>query len=115
MIPDYWPHKVNIKPLSVNKCWQGRRFKTQDYKQYEKDVLIQLKPMEIPEGGIKLIIEAGLSNKAADLDNIAKPFIDILQKKYGFNDSQIYGLTMIKVLVKKGEEYIEYIIESLYD
>lgn len=101
--------RINIKPMTVNQCWRGgKRFKTDQYKAYIDDVLLQLRPREIPEGRLNLTIEAGFSNKGADLDNIAKPFIDILQKKYGFNDNRIYKLTLIKEIVKKGEEYIAF-------
>ncbi|MGR3218942.1 MAG: RusA family crossover junction endodeoxyribonuclease [Candidatus Anammoxibacter sp.] len=100
--------KVSIKPLSVNRCWQGKRFKTKEYKQYEKGCLIQLKPMDIPNGNLELHINVGFSNKNADLDNIAKPFIDILQKKYGFNDAAIYSLSLYKNIVPKGNEYISF-------
>ena len=34
--------KIEIKPLSINKCFQGRRFKTNDYKNYEKELLLKL-------------------------------------------------------------------------
>ena len=30
---------LKIKPLSVNQVWQGKRFKTKTYKDYEKNVL----------------------------------------------------------------------------
>ncbi|MCK5236103.1 MAG: RusA family crossover junction endodeoxyribonuclease [Deltaproteobacteria bacterium] len=100
--------KINIKPLSVNACYRGRRFKTPAYKQYEKDVLIQLKAMSVPEGELELHIQAGFSNKGADLDNIAKVFIDILQVKYNFNDSRIYHISLYKRIVPKGDEYISF-------
>lgn len=100
--------KINIKPLSVNQCWQGKRFKTKKYKQYENAIMIMLPPTVIPEGDLELHIQVGFSNKQADIDNIAKPFIDILQKKYGFNDSRIYQLSLYKRIVPKGEEYISF-------
>ena len=70
---------VKIKPLSVNKCWQGKRFKTDDYLKYEEEVLLNLKPHKIPDGDLHIILDFGVSNMAADVDNPAKPFIDILQ------------------------------------
>ena len=74
---------MRVKPLSVNKCWQGRRFKTPEYKGYEKELTLTLpKKMEIPDGHLELSMEVGLSNSLADLDNVCKPFQDILQKKY---------------------------------
>jgi len=101
--------KIQIKPLSVNQCWAGKRFKTPEYKQYEKDVLIQLPKLDIPKDvDLYLRLEIGFSNKASDLDNVAKPFIDILQKKYDFNDCRIYLLIITKYIVKKGKEYIEF-------
>ena len=100
--------KVNIKPLSVNQCYRGRRFKTKEYNQYEKDVMAQLPTLIIPGGELELHIQAGFSNKGADIDNIAKTFIDILQKAYCFNDNRIYQLHLYKKIVPKGEEYISF-------
>jgi len=100
---------IFIKPLSVNKCWQGRRFKTPDYTVYEHEFLtllsIQSEPFAIYEK-MWITIIAGLSYKKADIDNIVKPVLDILQKKYGFDDNQIYKLTAIKKIVDKGSEYV---------
>ena len=106
--------RVNIKPLSVNALWQGRRFKTPKYKRYETDVLKQLRPMQIEGGNLELTIKAGFSNKSADLDNICKAFTDILQKAYGFNDSRIYQINLTKEIVPKGKEFIEWDINKLY-
>ena len=101
--------KIQIKPLSVNEVWKGRRFKTDKYKAYEYELSLKLPPLEIPKGKIELTLICGLSNKLSDIDNIAKPFIDVLQKVYGFNDNQIYDLHLIKQDVKKGKEYIEFL------
>lgn len=105
-----------IKPLSVNECWQGRRFKTPKYQSYEQELfykLARLPIIKLPEGKLWLQIKVGLSNKTADLDNIAKPFIDILQKFYGFNDKMIYELELKKEDVKKGNEFIHFAIKSV--
>jgi Holliday junction resolvase RusA-like endonuclease len=96
--------KVNIKPLSVNECWQGRRFKTEKYKSYELEC-IYLLPNNIDITN-KLNIEFGMSSKLSDIDNPLKPFLDILQKKYGINDRNITELTVKKTVVTKGNEYI---------
>ena len=105
-------NKVKVKPLSINKCFQGKRYKTIDYRVYCQEVYYLLPNIKIPKGKLKLNIEAGLSSKNADIDNIAKPFIDILQKKYEFNDRNIYKLEMEKKDVKKGKEYIKFKIEK---
>jgi len=106
--------KINIKPLSVNKCWQGRRFKTNDYKVYEKELLYLL-PNSISinkQSHILLCIELGLSNKLQDIDNVLKPFLDILQKKYDFNDNMIYSILIEKKIVPKEDEYIDFEIKQ---
>lgn len=100
--------RVNIKPLSVNECWRGRRFKTDKYSIYERNVLMLLKPMKTPIDKIYLKIKIGLSSKNADIDNVLKPFIDILQIKYSFNDKNIFKITIEKEIVKKKAEYIDF-------
>ena len=98
---------IKIKPLSVNKAWKGRRFKTKDYTDYETELLTLLPcNISIPDDNIKLSIKYGMSNAGADIDNPIKPFLDVLQKKYGFNDNRIYELSIRKEKVKKGDEFI---------
>lgn len=104
--------RLDIKPLSVNQAWQGKRFKTPAYKRYERDVLMLLKPVTIPEGDLAISITYGFSNKQSDVDNPTKLFIDILQKKYGFNDSRVTRLDLTKCKVKKGAEFIDFEIRE---
>jgi len=94
---------LDIKPLSVNKAWQGKRFKTNDYKNYETEVLYLLPNKINVDLSDKLCISLtfGFKNKSSDIDNPVKLFIDILQKKYGFNDSQIFELNIKKEITKK--------------
>tara|TARA_R110002072_G_C7909622_1_gene530243 strand:+ start:313 stop:639 length:327 start_codon:yes stop_codon:yes gene_type:complete len=105
--------RVPIKPLSVNQAWQGRRFKSDAYKRYERDVLMLLRPMSIPEGYLSISLVFGFSSKSADFDNPVKPFVDCLQKKYRFNDRAIKRAEITVEEVKKGDEFIEFTIESL--
>jgi Holliday junction resolvase RusA-like endonuclease len=105
--------KINIKPLSVNECWQGQRFKTKEYKQYEKDLLLMLPKIKLTIQKVSIEIVFGFSNSLADIDNPLKPFLDILQKKYGINDRDIYKLIVSKEVVKKGTEFIKYEIKEL--
>jgi len=104
---------IKIKPLSVNQCWQGKRFKTPKYKAYEYELLMLLPKISVPNGLLHLKVVFGLSSKLNDIDNGLKPFIDILQKKYSFNDRDIYKLTVEKVIVNKREEFIEFKIKQL--
>jgi len=104
---------LNIKTLSVNEAWTGRRFKTQAYKDYERAVLFMLPTLYIPKGKLRLELVYGFSNKASDIDNPTKSFQDILSKKYGFNDNMIYELSIKKEIVKKGNEFVKFKIEAL--
>ena len=105
--------KINIKPLSVNECWQGRRFKTKEYKQYEKDLLLMLPNIKLKIQRVSIDIVFGFSNSLCDIDNPLKPFLDILQKKYNINDRDIYKLIVSKEVIKKGNEYIKYQITEI--
>lgn len=107
-------NRVNIKPLSVNKAWQGRRFKTQDYKDYEEELLYILPKIEVPEGKkYKLKMLVGFSNRNSDLSNSIKQFEDVLCKKYGFDDRYIFEISMKKEIVKKGEEFISFSLTDI--
>ena len=103
--------RVDIKPLSVNEAWKGRRFKTDDYKRYERAMLFILPRITLPEPPYQIYYEFGFSNAQSDYDNPCKPLGDILQKKYGFNDKEIYLAIVRKIIVKKGREYINVRIE----
>lgn len=54
--------KFNVKynPLSVNDAWQGRRYKTEEYRRYERDLLLLLPRIKIPEPPYRLEIEFGI-------------------------------------------------------
>lgn len=106
-------NKIEIKPLSVNDAWQGKRFKTKNYEYYERDLLRILPKLEVPEGTLKVNYIFGLSSKNADGDNCIKQFQDIISAKYGFNDRRIYKWIVEKVDVKKGDEFIEFEIEKI--
>jgi hypothetical protein len=80
-----------IKALSVNSGFQGKRFKTVEYKKYERNVLLLLPKMQVGKAPYKLYIEFGLSSKLQDLDNCIKFLQDCLVKKYGFDDRDIYN------------------------
>ena len=105
---------VNIKPLSVNQVWQGRRFKTPLYKAYEKEMLLKLPNLNLNTKALLSVdITFGYSTRASDIDNGLKPFLDCLQKKYGINDNKIYSLNVTKEIVKKGDEFIQFSIKEI--
>ena len=105
---------IKIKPLSVNAVWKGKRYKTDKYQNYEKELFWALLPktLFIPEGKLQIYLQWGFSNIGSDWDNPIKPFQDVLQMKYNFSDARIYKGIVEKVKVKKGEEYIKFEITS---
>lgn len=105
--------RVKIKPLSINKAFQGRRFKTRDYTAYEKECLLKMRPLKFPQGKVSLVIKYGFSNKASDIDNPTKLILDLMQKRYKFNDKDVYEIHSYKTIVPRGEEFWEVEIKPL--
>jgi len=105
--------KILVKPMSVNEAWKGKRFKSVAYMKYQKRVSMLLPHLILNATNLKVSLEFGFSNKASDIDNPTKQVLDILSKKYHFDDREIYEMNLKKVIVKKGEEYFSFKIESL--
>jgi len=103
--------KLNIKPLSVNEAWRGKRFKSHKYNDFELEMLLLIPKQKIPEGDLEITLEFGFSNKASDIDNPVKLTLDCLQKKLKFDDKSIYLLHLQKTIVPKGSEFIKYTIK----
>jgi Holliday junction resolvase RusA-like endonuclease len=103
---------IQIKPLSVNKCWLGKKRKSADYRRYEEAIASCIEDREPlwDKGRLTVSFIFGFSNNSADVDNPIKPLQDILQSVYKFNDKRIFRLLVEKVLVKKGEEFLSYSI-----
>lgn len=98
---------IKIKPLSINKAFQGKRYKTRDYLSFERELFYQLKPLKDKlKDKISLTLTFGFSNKGQDIDSSVKLTIDVLQKRHHFNDNRIYRLLVIKDIKPKGQEYI---------
>lgn len=103
---------IKTKPISVNDCWQGKRYKTPLYNSFQNAILLILPKIQLPSPPYKINFEFGFSSTKSDWDNPVKPIQDILSKRYGFNDNQIYEATVRKKVVKRGEEYFSFLIES---
>lgn len=106
-------YKVDIKPLSVNQVWQGKRFKTSKYKSYEREMILKLPKIKMPKPPFKVYYEFGMSSSLSDWDNPIKPFQDILQKKYNIDDRDIFEANVKKVKTEKGKEYIKFKITTI--
>ena len=105
---------IDIKILSVNKAWKGRRFKSDDYKQYETDVYRLLTGVpKAPEGALQVHYKFYMVNhKLADNDNPVKPLQDILKLRGIIKDDRfIYRTIIDKIPAKK--ERIEVEIQNM--
>ncbi len=103
--------KINIKPLSANEAFRGRKYRTPKYDKYINDLMYLLPRIKHTEPPYLIEIVIGYSNVLSDIDNALKPFIDCLQKKYGFNDRHIFKLIVEKKIVSKGNEFIDFEIK----
>lgn len=104
--------KIDIKPLSVNEAYRGRRFSTPALKAYKELLTYCLPKMKIPDGRLSVSYEFGVSSPRSDGDNLIKATQDIIAEKYGFNDNRIYEWHIKKVVVGKGEEYVGFSIRK---
>ncbi len=105
---------LDLKPLSVNAAYRGRRFATKDLTEYKKALGYLLPRMTVPEGKLAVYYTFGVS-AATDGDNLIKAFQDAIAEQYGFNDKRIYEWHIKKVEAKKGKEFIEFDISTALD
>ena len=104
---------LDVKPLSTNCLFKGRKYRTDKYDKYEAELLSKL-PKNIPVGNApyRLNIEFG-TGKLQDIDNNLKGFLDVICKHLKINDRDIYQLHVNKVLVKKTKEYVKFELVSI--
>lgn len=107
--------KLRVKPLSVNEIYKGRRFRTDKYNVYIRQLMFCLPNMTIPKGKLEIEYRFGLSSKLADIDGPVKAITDILQKRYSFNDRDVFRMVINKEIVTKGNEYIEFKITPYFE
>lgn len=104
--------RLKVKPLSANSMfWKRGKLtkKTTAYEEYQLEIREELRGIEWPFGKdqVSIHVEAGLSARQADLDNVLKPLLDTLQGIYEeFNDNKCYYLEAHKEIVPKGDEYL---------
>ena len=104
----------NIKPLSINKAFQGRRFKTKDYKGYERDLHALGGHFETIKGDVEVTVEWYLKNdKMTDIDNPTKLVLDYLTKAGAYEDDRkIRVLHLYKYETPTKEDYFRITIQK---
>ena len=98
---------IPLKAISVNKVWQGKRFKTKDYEQFEEDCFKLIRKQKMIKGEVQINYKFFIKSYAlTDVDNLIKPIQDIIVK-CGFieDDRKVKYLTAEKF--KSKEERIE--------
>ena len=104
-------YQVNIQALSVNKGYTGRKFKTQAYKDYERDIKLYLSTVNLPRlkprQKFYLYLEFGIPTRQ-DASNGIKLLEDILTSHMGVNDRHTMALYCKKVITRKEDCYIKF-------
>jgi len=106
-------HMISAKFEVLEGAFKGRKFRTKKYDAYIATLMLILPKLSLPKPPYSINLVVGYSNVLSDIDNCLKPFIDCLQKKYLFNDRDIYKLSIEKKIIKKGKEFINFEIKSL--
>lgn len=96
--------EIKIRPISINKCFKGRRFKTKDYKDWRDLFAILIgKKKETVVGMVDIDLKFYIKNyKMADVDNMCKPCLDALvDSKVIEDDRFVKRITLEKFPVKR--------------
>lgn len=86
--------KVKIPPLSINKCWQGKRFKTKTYKEWREQFYYLALPDQFFKEKInepcEVFLDFYIKNfKLADVDNFIKPTFDAMVESGLIEDDRL--------------------------
>ena len=105
---------LDMKVLSVNKAWKGRRRKTEDYKKYEIDVARMIGRCESGfTGPVQITYTFYMINHTmADNDNPVKPLQDILVKLGYIEDDRFVYRTILNK-IPCDENYAEIEIKQM--
>lgn len=102
-----------IVPISLNNFYhnvQGKgRVKTKKAKKWCEDLYLLLPMVDLPQGHFGLMMHFGTPYYAtADLDNMVKPVVDVMQAKWEFNDKLIDNYVLRKSKTIMGCGFIEF-------
>jgi len=104
--------RLNIKPLSVNRAWGGRRFKSEAYQDYEMELSLALKKfnsfkMPLDKTELEVTYKFYLVNYSmTDTGNLEKQLTDILVQNQFINDDR-YIKRLVLEKYKSKKDYIE--------
>lgn len=71
------PFTVHLSPISINRCWQGKRFKTKEYAYWRRDFGLVVPKRETLKGWCHVNLRFYVKNfSMIDTDNLVKPTLD---------------------------------------
>ena len=88
-----------VKPMTVNHAWRGgRRFRTKEYLDYERDICLLL-PKETIHGTVEIFYTFHIKrHKTTDTSNLIKVLEDIMVKKGIIDDDRfVYAFHAKKI------------------
>ncbi len=101
--------KIDIKPLSVNEAYKGKKYSTAKLKAYKRDMPLLLpSELQLPPGRLVLLFRFHFKRKASDVDNCCKMAQDIIMEYYGEDDREIYMTLNEKIVDYNSPEYLEF-------
>lgn len=108
-----------MKPITANKMWQGRRFKTPEYKAWRESFNILVPKREKHCFADKTLVEVDItlylnlrSFKISDVDNYAKPILDALVESEVLDDDRYVNTLRITKMLTEEEEHITIYIKK---
>ena len=105
--------QLNISPFSVNRAWQGRRFRTPEFKQWQKAVLLMMPKMKMIKGEVAVFMKFYLKSiKRSDCDNFIKCILDCCVAK-GWIEDDRYIMEINAKKIKRDIEGFEIQIVKL--
>ena len=106
---------IPIKPISTNRLFQGRRFKTKEYDAFINAALYFAPKVPMIKGIVSLRCDFYVKNvERSDLDNFLKGTLDLIVKaNYIEDDRLIYKIIARKFKVDNKNERIELRIKPL--
>lgn len=103
---------IPIKPISINQCWQGKRYRTTNFKKWQELVCHSLPKKQMILGEIGLIIHLYLDSiLKSDIDNFLKPLIDCLVKKKYIKDDRYINYLEVRKFKSEQEGFFFKIIK----
>lgn len=104
-------YRLKLKPVSTNSLYRGRRYKSAVARQFEQDASLLLaatvRDTTLPDGELAMNFRVGTTRRM-DVDNCLKLLIDVIATHFGFDDRRVTGISIVRVPVKAGDEFISF-------